>query len=323
MTTTDGRSRSLCSCGFPRGGPTPVALAGDSFSSSRPSNRACGSPAPGLPTPFTAGIRSFPPGLVRPGCDDDSRQADQSTSVRRLVGEHGQAEASSAFMSLPDEQRQTFGRVITDRVEAGGGVAVAKIGHPAAQEHVHVLHDRLDRQQQPGPGRELTKPVPRMPHRLVSGPAGQEGAPAGPPIPGIAPAGGEIPGNQTLGRPPPTARSGSWPPSAPGRVGQQLSKPRKRGLGLLPGTAHHHQVVGEADQHPVLARIPHPIEPVQVDVAEQRGLADPLVGSRSPTAGPARPPSPRRRARRAATSARTGHRPVPRPLVSTGLSGSP
>ena len=34
-----------------------------SVSSSRPSNRACGSPAHGLPTPFTAGIRFSRQGL--------------------------------------------------------------------------------------------------------------------------------------------------------------------------------------------------------------------------------------------------------------------
>src|SRR5205085_6398117 len=90
-------------------------------------HRACGSPAHGLPTPFTAGIRSFPPGLVRPGCDDNSAQADQSAPVWHAVGEHGQAAAPSAFMSLPNEERQTFGRVGTDRVEAVAGMAVAKV----------------------------------------------------------------------------------------------------------------------------------------------------------------------------------------------------
>src|SRR5271165_7504717 len=41
------------------------------------SNRACGSPAHGSPTPFTGGIRLPPPVPEGPGGDDDSRQGDQ------------------------------------------------------------------------------------------------------------------------------------------------------------------------------------------------------------------------------------------------------
>ena len=41
-------------------------------------------------------------------------------------------------------------------------------------------------------------------------------------------------------------------------------------FGLLPGRAHHYRVVGVADQHAVLGRRPRPVQPVQVDVAEQR-----------------------------------------------------
>jgi hypothetical protein len=40
-------------------------------SRSRPSNRACGFPAHGSPTPFTAGIRSPPPVPEGPGGDND------------------------------------------------------------------------------------------------------------------------------------------------------------------------------------------------------------------------------------------------------------
>src|SRR4051794_33229672 len=56
-----------------------------SVSSSRPSIRACGSPAHGLPTPFTASIRSLPPGLAGPGRDDDSVEVDQAVLVRSVV----------------------------------------------------------------------------------------------------------------------------------------------------------------------------------------------------------------------------------------------
>jgi hypothetical protein len=62
MTTTGGRSRSLMFLRFPArlshyGGHGRCCL----VSSSCPSHRACGSPEHGLPTPFTANIRSFPP----------------------------------------------------------------------------------------------------------------------------------------------------------------------------------------------------------------------------------------------------------------------
>jgi hypothetical protein len=53
-----------------------------SVSSSRPSNRACGSPAHGSPTSFTAGIRHYPPGPEGPGCDDGSVQGDQAELIR-------------------------------------------------------------------------------------------------------------------------------------------------------------------------------------------------------------------------------------------------
>src|SRR5688572_23290156 len=50
-------------------------------SSARPSNRACGSPAHGSPTSFTAGIRLLPPGPVRPGGDNGSIQVDQAQLI--------------------------------------------------------------------------------------------------------------------------------------------------------------------------------------------------------------------------------------------------
>jgi hypothetical protein len=52
-----------------------------SVSSSRPSNRACGSPAHGSPTFFTGGVRLDPPGPVGSGCDDDAVEGDQAELV--------------------------------------------------------------------------------------------------------------------------------------------------------------------------------------------------------------------------------------------------
>ena len=70
---------AFVAAGFPVGCATPVSLARSApFPVPAASNRACGSPAHGSPTPFTAGIRLFPPGLARPGRDGDSIQADQA-----------------------------------------------------------------------------------------------------------------------------------------------------------------------------------------------------------------------------------------------------
>src|SRR5829696_2621689 len=127
MTTTDGRTRGLMFLRFPArlshyGVHGPRCL----VSSSRPSNRACGSPAHGLPTPFTTDIRPFPPGLARPGCNNSSRQADQPAPVRRQVSHYGQSEAPTAFVPLPHEQDQPFLCVLADLVKADGGMPIPK-----------------------------------------------------------------------------------------------------------------------------------------------------------------------------------------------------
>ena len=54
---------AFVAAGFPVGCATPVSLARSApFPVPAASNRACGSPAHGSPTPFTAGIRLSPPG---------------------------------------------------------------------------------------------------------------------------------------------------------------------------------------------------------------------------------------------------------------------
>ena len=278
MTSTDGRTRGLMFLRFPArlshyGGHGPCCL----VSSSRPLNRACGSPAHGLPTPFTTGIRSFPPGLARPGCDNGSYQADQSALVRRTVGDHGQPKVPPALMPLPDEQHQPLPRVVTDLVETDGRMPIPKEGAPTAQEPVHVLDHRFNRQQQPGPGSEFPKPVPGSLHHLVAGPTGEKrDALTSPNTPGP---------HQPVVK---TQKLETWAthlqPHDPGlgllqlqtEIGQYLAKPHQRGLGLLPGTTHHRRVVGTPHQDPVLPHIPHPIKPVQVNVTEQRGQRTPL-----------------------------------------------
>jgi hypothetical protein len=73
--------------------------------------------------------------------------------------------------------------------------------------------------------------------------------------------------------------------SAPAQPAGEPAAPA--GLGLLPGSAHHHQVIAVAHQHPVPARLPYPVQPVQVDVAEQWVMPGSLAESRSPPAAPA------------------------------------
>src|SRR2546423_4651337 len=94
-----------------------------SVSSSRPSNRACGSPAHGLPTSFTAGIRLVPPGLADPGLHDDSIEADQ-TELRRVGRhQHPPAEGAAAPVAPADELRDPGVDVPSDLAEALGRVS--------------------------------------------------------------------------------------------------------------------------------------------------------------------------------------------------------
>jgi hypothetical protein len=60
--------------------------------------------------------------------------------------------------------------------------------------------------------------------------------------------------------------------------GQQALQPLQGGFGLLAAGAHHHRVVGTAHQHPVIPCRPRPVQPVQIDIGQQRG-DNPAVGS--------------------------------------------
>jgi hypothetical protein len=55
------------------------------------------------------------------------------------------------------------------------------------------------------------------------------------------------------------------------QVGQQAAQPFQRGLRLCLRATHHHGVVAVPDEHPVLLGPPFPVQPVQVDVGQQRG----------------------------------------------------
>ena len=54
-------------------------------------------------------------------------------------------------------------------------------------------------------------------------------------------------------------------------IGQQAPQLPEGSFGLRARRAHHQHVVGVTHQHSVLALIPCPVQPVQVDVSQQRG----------------------------------------------------
>src|SRR5437764_7619709 len=88
--------------------------------------RACGAPAHGLPTPFTAGIRRHPPGPEGPGCGNGSVKADQAELVIGREGDDPASERSGAAMFLGEESRYPHQRVTPDLLEAQGRVPVTE-----------------------------------------------------------------------------------------------------------------------------------------------------------------------------------------------------
>jgi hypothetical protein len=93
--------------------------------------------------------RHSAPLAPRPGgsrWDDDSIEVDQAHAVR-LVSDDPPAVSFPAFVALGDEPSEPPERVERDLVEKLGGVSVAEVARPAAQEPVEVSHDDLD----PGP----------------------------------------------------------------------------------------------------------------------------------------------------------------------------
>jgi len=70
-------------------------------------------------------------------------------------------------LALGHEPRKAVLRVMVDLVELSGGVSIAEVARPAAQEAVDVLHDLIDIHQQPAPIRELTDPVAGALHGLA------------------------------------------------------------------------------------------------------------------------------------------------------------
>lgn len=53
-------------------------------------------------------------------------------------------------------------------------------------------------------------------------------------------------------------------------VGQDRPQHTQCALGLPFGPAHHHEIVGVADEHTLTVRRPCPVKPVEVDVGQQR-----------------------------------------------------
>src|SRR6266704_5716801 len=137
--------------------------------------RACGSPAHGSPTPFTAGIRLPPPGPVRPGGDNDPNKAGQTQPGGCANAHQPSAEPAPPAVALAEEQSQPHLRVPVQLREAAGRIAVLEIRGPAVEEPVDLLHHHLHGHPQPRPVGQLPQPLPSVLHSLVRGPAGQEG----------------------------------------------------------------------------------------------------------------------------------------------------
>src|SRR5664280_1266615 len=109
-----------------------MTLTNHSVSNPRPSNRACGSPAHGSPTSFTAGIRRHPPGPEGSGWGNGPDQVDQPELVWRGEGHDPPPEGSAAAVTLGEEYRHPHPGVPADLVEVVGGVAIPEVRGPAA-----------------------------------------------------------------------------------------------------------------------------------------------------------------------------------------------
>src|SRR6266536_5141183 len=78
-------------------------------------------------------------------------------------------------MAVSHKQHESVDRLVLEPVEVASRVSVAEVARPAAQVPVEILHDILDRQQQPLPRRQLTDAITGVLHRRTGGPAGEEG----------------------------------------------------------------------------------------------------------------------------------------------------
>jgi len=103
----------------------------------------------GFPVPRPVGARR----------DDGSVEVDQAEAIGGLVCDDQPPVARRAFVAFGHEAGEPDDRVKRDLVEGAGRVPVAEVARPAAQEAVDLLHDGLDRDQQPAAVREFTEPV--------------------------------------------------------------------------------------------------------------------------------------------------------------------
>lgn len=142
--STDGRARGLDFAGFPVR-CAPSCVRGQVVAPPAPatSNRACGSPAHGSPTPFTARVRLLPPGLVGSGCDDGPISSGLGTPSSHPTGRSynhaaGFASRYGALGCTPLTERSTLGfdptRFRRDRQPATGPLSAIRTGLPPASE---------------------------------------------------------------------------------------------------------------------------------------------------------------------------------------------
>src|ERR1039458_10242587 len=128
--------------------------------------RACGSPAHGSPTPFTAGFRLGPPVPEGAGCDDGPVEVDQSHVVGRPVMDDRPAEPRRPFVPLGDKAGEALERIGADLGEVPAGGPISEVTRPAARKPIQLPHDHFDRVAEPLAVRDVTNPRAGSLHRL-------------------------------------------------------------------------------------------------------------------------------------------------------------
>jgi hypothetical protein len=68
-------------------------------------------------------------------------------------------------MAVGHKHHEAVDRLVLEPVEMTGRVPVTEVARPAAQVAVEILHDLLDRQQQPLMRRQFTDAITGMLHR--------------------------------------------------------------------------------------------------------------------------------------------------------------
>ena len=128
--------------------------------------RACGSPAHGSPTSFTAGLRLGPPVPEGAGRDDGSVEVDQAHVVGGPVMDDRPAEPRRPFVAPSDKAGEALERTGADLGEVPAGVLVAEVTCPTAQKPIELVHAHFERVAEPLAVRDFANPRAGPLHRL-------------------------------------------------------------------------------------------------------------------------------------------------------------